>query len=131
MPRREPPPYRVVYELDESGAWIARVPSVRGCHTYGRTLDQARRRIREALGLWVGDGDAAELVEDVRLPKRARDAIRRSQASRRRADRERQAAQRVTAAAARTLVDEFHLGLRDAGELMGMSHQRVQQLISG
>ena len=123
--------YRVAYELDESGAWVARVPSVRGCHTYGRTLDQARRRIREALALWVEDADTAELVEDVRLPKSARDAIRRSRASRRRADQERQLAQRITAEAARTLVEELHLGLRDAGELMGLSHQRVQQLIAG
>jgi len=30
--------------------------------------------------------------------------------------------------AARTLVDELGLGLRDAGELLNVSHQRVQQL---
>src|SRR5436309_356773 len=62
--------YRVIFERDESGAWIARVPSVRGCHTHGRTLEQARRRLREALGLWVDDADTAELVEDIRLPAR-------------------------------------------------------------
>jgi predicted RNase H-like HicB family nuclease len=73
----------VVLECDESGAWIARVPRVRGCHAYGRTLEQARGRIREALELWIEDVDAAELVEDVRVPAAARDAIRRTRRARR------------------------------------------------
>jgi len=34
-------------------------------------------------------------------------------------------------AAAETLVEEVGLGLRDAGELLEMSHQRVQQLVKG
>jgi predicted RNase H-like HicB family nuclease len=121
--------YRVIFERDESGAWTARVPSVRGCHTHGRTLEQARRRIREALGLWVDDADTAELVEDVRLPAPARAAIRESRKARDDAHRQRQEAQAVTAEAARLLVEELDLGLRDAGELLDLSHQRVQQLV--
>jgi predicted RNase H-like HicB family nuclease len=60
--------YRVVYEIDESGHWIASVPAVRGCHTYGRSLSEARSRIREALGLFVTHAAPAKLVDDVRLP---------------------------------------------------------------
>ncbi|TMK26105.1 MAG: type II toxin-antitoxin system HicB family antitoxin [Actinobacteria bacterium] len=123
--------YRVVFERDESGAWIARVPSVRGCHTHGRTLDQARRRIREALGLWVDDADRAELVEDIRLPTSIKEVISRSRESRREAENRRAKAQEATSRAARTLVDDLHLGLRDTAELLGLSHQRVQQLIRG
>lgn len=123
--------YRVIFERDESGAWIARVPRVRGCHTYGRTLDQARRRIREALSLWVGDADTAELVEEVRLPARVRNAITRSRAARRQAARERERAHAVMKEAAETLVEDVGLGLRDAGELLDISHQRVQQLVRG
>jgi len=38
--------YRVTYERDESGWWVASVHGVRGCHTQGRrTVDEARRRI--------------------------------------------------------------------------------------
>ena len=121
--------YRVIFERDESGAWKARVPSVRDCHTRGRTLEQARRRIREALGLWVDDADTAELVEDVRLPHPARAAIRESRKARDVAHRQRQEAQAATAEAARLLVEELDLGLRDAGELLDLSHQRVQQLV--
>lgn len=121
--------YRAVFERDETGAWIARVPRIRGCHTYGRTLDQARRRLREALTLWVDDADAVELDEEIRLPARAQKAIRASKEQRARADATRNAAQSSTAKAARTLVEELHLGLRDAGELLGLSHQRIQQLV--
>jgi predicted RNase H-like HicB family nuclease len=121
--------YKVIFERDESGAWIARVPSARGCHTHGRTLDQARRRIREALGLWVEDAETAELVEDIRLPARVRDALDHTRSSRRQAQRQRERAQAAMRKAARTLVDEVGLGLRDAGELLGVSHQRVQQLV--
>lgn len=123
--------YRVVIERDEAGAWIAHVRGVRGCHTYGRTLDQVRRRIRETLSLWVEDADTAELSEEIRLPGEARQAIRRSSAARRRAERGRDDAQKATLAAASVLVDRLGVGVRDAGELLGLSYQRVQQLVSG
>ena len=123
--------YRVVIERDESGAWLAHVAGIRGCHTYGRTLEQVRRRIREALGLWVDDADNAELVEELRLPHSARQAIRRSAAARVQAERGRENAQQATGAAAQLLVQRLGLGVRDAGELLGLSYQRVQQLVSG
>jgi predicted RNase H-like HicB family nuclease len=121
--------YRVVLERDESGAWIARVPSVPGCHTYGRTIDQARRRIREALSLWIEDPHDAKLVEDIRLPVRAKEALQRSTRARADAERHRQSAHAATARTARVLVEDLHLSLRDAGELLGLSYQRVLQLV--
>ncbi len=123
--------YRVTFERDESGAWIARVPSVPGCHTYGRTIDQARRRIREALSLWVENADEAELVEDVRLPARAEEALRRSSHARADVERRRRLAQAATARTAKVLVEDLNLSLRDAGELLGLSYQRVLQLVRG
>lgn len=45
--------YHVAYQRDESGWWVASVREVRGCHTQGRTVDEARRRIREAMELFV------------------------------------------------------------------------------
>jgi predicted RNase H-like HicB family nuclease len=121
--------YRVVLTPDETGAWIAEVPEVPGCHTHGRTLEQARRRIREALSLWVENAGEAVLVEDVSLPRLARTALRRSKAARAVAERERTRAQSSTRDAARLLVHDLRLGLRDAGELLELSHQRVQQLV--
>lgn len=122
--------YHLVIERDETGAWLAYVQGVRGCHTYGRTLEQVRRRIREALSLWVEDAEAAELVEKIRLPADARQAIRRSSAARKHAERGRESAQSATVAAANVLIERLGLGVRDAGELLGLSYQRVQQLVS-
>ena len=126
---RRPETYKAVFERDESGAWIVRVPQIPGCHTYGRTLDQARRRIREALSLWVDDAEEAEIEAEIRLPRAAREALDRAKRARARADRERSRAQEETERTARALLDEVGIGMRDAGELLGISHQRVQQLV--
>ena len=120
---------KVVIERDESGHWIASVPSLRGCHSYGRTLERARARIREALGLWVEQPDTVELVEEIRLPGTALGKIRQSRIARRRAERGRERATESTLAAARILVEEIDLSVRDAATLLGISHQRVQQLV--
>lgn len=122
--------YTVLFQLDESGAWIVSVSGVRGCHTYGRSLAEARRRIREALALWVKDADKADLEEEVRLPARARQTLNRTRAIRARAEAEREHAQGATAEAARMLIGELRLGVRDAGELLGVSFQRVHQLLA-
>jgi predicted RNase H-like HicB family nuclease len=67
--------YRVTYERDESGWWVATVRGVRGCHTQGRTVDEARRRIREALGLFADDARRVSVVDEVKLPTAAARAI--------------------------------------------------------
>ena len=54
--------YRVAYERDASGWWVASVRGVRGCHTQGRTVDEARRRIIEAMELFVDDARTATIV---------------------------------------------------------------------
>ena len=122
--------YRVVVERDETGTWIARVPSVRGCHSYGRTLEQVRSHTREALSLWVDDADTAELRFDVRLPSATREEIRRARDARERSARARSEASSAVREAAAILTGRVGLSLRDAAELLGISHQRVQQLLA-
>jgi len=68
--------YRVAYERDESGWWVASVRGVRGCHTQGRTVDEARRRIVEAMELFVADARRAKIVDEVKLPANAARALR-------------------------------------------------------
>src|SRR5688572_13844204 len=120
---------RIRFERDVDGWWVASVPSIKGCHTQGRSIRQARERICEALALFVDDVDAFELEEDVRLPSTVGRVLARTQAARRKAHDEAERAQTSTAEAARLLTQDLHLSVRDAGELLGLSHQRVQQLL--
>ena len=121
--------YHVAYVRDEAGYWVAAVREVRGCRTQGRTVDEARRRIREALALFVDDAAGADLIDDVRLPATAVKAIRAYATLRKRADQE----DRRAAIAARRAVrllrgGRLKMSARDAARLLGVSHQRVHQL---
>lgn len=122
--------YTIRYEKDETGWWVATVKEVRGCHTQGRTIEQARRRIREALGLFVDHAESAELIDDVVLPANARTLLKRVLSTRKRAEEEAIKLQVTTAEAAEVLTKDVGVSVRDAGELLGLSHQRVHQLLT-
>lgn len=120
--------YTAVYDYDiDEGVWNVRIKGVAGCQTYGRSLRQAQGRIREALALWLD----LSLV-DVRLRDQfpgplaavAEDVIRARGA----AERAGEKAQQQTVEAVKTLT-ELGLSRRDAAELLGLSHQRVHQLL--
>jgi predicted RNase H-like HicB family nuclease len=121
--------YRVTYERDGSGWWVASVRGVQGCHTQGRTVDEARRRIREALELFVDDARKASIVDDVKLPSAAIKAIRAYATLRKKADDEDRRAARAARRAVRLLrTGKLKMSARDAARLLGLSHQRVHQL---
>lgn len=43
--------FKVLIEQDEDGMYIASVPELPGCYTQGKTLEQVRTRIKEAIEL--------------------------------------------------------------------------------
>jgi predicted RNase H-like HicB family nuclease len=43
--------FSVIIEKDAEGFFVASVPSLPGCHTQARSLDELMRRIREAIEL--------------------------------------------------------------------------------
>jgi predicted RNase H-like HicB family nuclease len=119
----------VTYERDESGWWVASVRGMRGCHTQGRTVDETRRRIREALALFVDDARKAPTVDDVKLPTAATRAIQAYASLRKKADEEDRRASRAARRAVRVLrTGRLKMSARDAARLLGLSHQRVHQL---
>lgn len=121
--------YRVSYERDELGWWVASVRGVRGCHTQGRTVDEARRRIQEAMALFVDDAQSANIIDDVKLPRAATKAIRAYTELRKRAAAEDKRAAAAARRAVRLLRSgKLRMSARDAARVLGISHQRVHQL---
>jgi len=55
--------FNVVVERDPEGFFVAMVPSLPGCHTQARSLDQLMERVREAIELYLEVG--GEPVEDL------------------------------------------------------------------
>lgn len=41
--------YLVLIEEDEDGMLVASVPSIQGCHTQAKTLDELLKRVKEAI----------------------------------------------------------------------------------
>jgi predicted RNase H-like HicB family nuclease len=119
--------YTVRYERDEDGWWVASVPAIKGCHTQGRSVAQARERIREALGLFVKDARRAEFDEEFRLPAELSKVVARTAAARARAEKQGALASLMLKDAAK-LLEKQGLSVRDAGQLLGLSHQRINQL---
>jgi len=126
--------YHGRFELDPSGQWLADIEELPAVHTFARTLGKAREYLIDALALWL---DAP--VENVRpqiefqtpsLPPEVEKAVLRAIAEREIAASVLQVAIQQTTEAALALVRDAHLSLRDAADVLGISHQRVQQLVS-
>jgi predicted RNase H-like HicB family nuclease len=125
--------FKAIYKLDSDGNWIVRIPELPGCHTSGRSLTEARRNIREALECCVDVLSEAEvasavIVDDVQLPSKAKRAVRRALAERARIQNETEQLQETLKKTVELLTEELGIGLRDIGQLLQMSHQRVHQI---
>lgn len=120
--------YTVEYVLGDDGWWTASAREVRGAHTQGRSIAQARRRIREALALFVEDAKSAELIDHIRVDADTRSLIKKAAVARRLLERHQKNVSQLSMSAAKRLT--ARMSVRDAGEILGVSPQRVQQLAS-
>lgn len=70
--------YRIIIEPDENATFHAYVPALRGCHTWGSSIDEARTNVKDALDVYVrsliADGEdvpqdlGIEAFESISLP---------------------------------------------------------------
>jgi predicted RNase H-like HicB family nuclease len=138
MPRE----FKVVVQLKLSEKhgpmWIIAIPAVKSCDSYGRSLMEARRSIREVLAATLPGPDGADVAatavfeEEIQLPPTMRTAVRRWHEARARTAKidEAMATSRAAEASAARAVTE-HLSLRDAGELLGLSPEGVRKVAHG
>jgi predicted RNase H-like HicB family nuclease len=55
--------FGVLVEKDEDGYYIASVPTLPGCHTQARSLDELMERVKEAIEAYLGAEKDIEISE--------------------------------------------------------------------
>jgi predicted RNase H-like HicB family nuclease len=116
-------------ERDEAGYWIADIPAVPGAHTFAKRLDQLPGRLAEAIAVILELNEpVGEPRLDVRLNPELDHLVHVAKERRHQVDAIATEASEATRLAVRALL-ERGLSLRDAGAVLGISHQRIGQLI--
>ncbi len=120
-----------VFERDDNGYWLVELEEEPRVHSYGRTLAKAREHVLDASTLWFEVApEELNLVEDIRLPAPVKASLELARQEREHAQAAQEAAAGATRDAAHALVKDGHLSVRDAADVLGLSHQRVQQLLA-
>jgi hypothetical protein len=124
--------FPVVYRWGEPGGWVASTPLLDLEVRCWRTLATCRSEMRRLLAEKAGCSEREVVLEETfDLPEGLAEVLADVRAARREASEQRQRSLEVTRDAVRRLADvEPRLGMRDMGELVGVSYQRVQQLLS-
>ena len=111
--------------------WVIQVDPAPRHHvvTQARRLGHIERAARDAIALLLDVApDSFDVVLDIRLPGSVRQLIDRATELRREAALASEAAAQAMSEAARALLGGG-LTMREAGQVLGLSHQRVLQLV--
>jgi predicted RNase H-like HicB family nuclease len=116
---------------ERSGDWWAiSVPELRGVHTQARRLEGVEATVRDAIALFMNvRPDSFEVRIEPVLPRALQKKVGRVRKVRDEAEVLQREATIVSAEVAADLVQRAHLTVRDAGRVLGVSHQRVAQLL--
>lgn len=122
--------FRVTRDEDDPRVWLAEWVDDGRVHTFARSLTELETLARDALALWLqGDPDEVEVELEVDLPGRLTDELadlRRQRDAL--AERQTSVLERQRSLAVR-LVEDEGMTYRDAARFLGISHQRVAQLL--
>lgn len=126
--------YKVTFRPDDNGWWFIDCPELPGCHSQARNIAGGRDNIREAISMVTNaDLDTFDLDVDYVLPKAQQAAVARARRTRERAaeavQRAAEAAEAAEAAVRALQEGPRKLAMRDVAELVGVSHQRVAQIL--
>jgi predicted RNase H-like HicB family nuclease len=111
--------------------WAITVPQVRGVYTQARRLSEAEGMAREAIALVKGvPADSFDVTVAPDLPTDLAAEVDAARELRETADRYQREATAAARAVAGKLVERYRLPLRDIGRILGLSHQRIGQLLA-
>lgn len=119
-----------LYTRDDHGVrWNVEIKEIQGCRSWGRSLEAARRYIREALELFAEDEglDAATVPIDEEFASVPREDVDAYKEARLFAEAAVARASEASRRAVRTLRARG-LSTRDVGAMLGISQARVAQL---
>ena len=112
--------------------WAVTVEGMRGVHTQARRLDQVDEMARDALALMLDvDPQAFDVIVRPQLSAVQQGVLAQLAVAQKQLRDAQTAAAQGMAAAATELVHSQGLTLRDAGSILGVSFQRVGQLVKG
>jgi len=115
---------------EDDGRWSVELEEEPRVHTWGKTIDQALTRMREAAALWFQTDEATiELVPRPILPKTTGRTVEQARKAREQAHNADRLAIEQTRKAAVALTGRG-ISMRDAAAILGISHQRVHQLLT-
>jgi predicted RNase H-like HicB family nuclease len=127
--------YKVQYDKDEDGMWVAVIDRQQrvSCVAQGRSIGEARRRVRDALSLYLDDEKAAAAAtfeDHINGPERMKRAVADYFRAKDEAERAQSLFKQKAVKASKVLLGAG-FSRRDAAEVLGVSHQHVQQLAAG
>lgn len=120
------------FEIDQDRYWyvVAELGAGKAAISDGQTLPKARRRIRQAIALLLNVNESAfDVREEINLPRKAMTTLRRHQGAQEKLKAGATEAAEAARSAAQVLA-KLGLSRRDAGDLLGLSGARIQQVLN-
>ncbi len=128
MTKRKPAFYTAVYWREGSN-WLVELTEEPRVHTFARTLARAEEHIRDASALWFEKDDLPLKHVYRDLPLETAEIVWAAREARSEMALAEGRALEATREGAHRLMDVAGLSLRDAAHLLGISHQRLHQIV--
>lgn len=121
--------YRVTVER-EPGFWVIRIPELSQVVTQARRLVDVKQNAREAIAVWLNKKvDDIEVSVGIKLSDGVQSVLDEAKTLQQEANERLDRASKATSEVARVMTKDLGMTLREAAEVLGISFQRVAQLV--